>query len=73
MLRPPDGQAPEAIAHFLGGAFVGAAPQLSYKDFLEGIAEQRVLVSGVQLHRDRDREISIHTSFFLNHSMSPSY
>lgn len=45
VLRPPGGQAPEAIAHFIGGAFIGAAPQLSYKDFLEAMADQRVLVS----------------------------
>ena len=31
VLRPPSGRAPEAVVHFLGGAFVGAAPQLSYR------------------------------------------
>uniref|UniRef100_A0A383W0Y9 Uncharacterized protein n=1 Tax=Tetradesmus obliquus TaxID=3088 RepID=A0A383W0Y9_TETOB len=44
VLRPPAGTAPEAVAHFLGGAFVGAAPQLSYRQFLEGLAARGVLV-----------------------------
>lgn len=36
VLRPPGGRAPEAVVHFLGGAFVGAAPQLSYRYCLLG-------------------------------------
>ncbi|WIA35548.1 hypothetical protein OEZ86_003973 [Tetradesmus obliquus] len=44
VLRPPAGTAPEAVVHFLGGAFVGAAPQLSYRQFLEGLAARGVLV-----------------------------
>lgn len=39
------GQKPEAVAHFIGGAFIGAAPQLAYKDFLEAMAARRVMVS----------------------------
>lgn len=31
--------------HFLGGAFVGAAPQLAYRLFLESLASRGVLVS----------------------------
>jgi hypothetical protein len=43
---PAVGTAAEAVVHFLGGAFVGAAPQLSYRLFLEGLAARGVLVSG---------------------------
>jgi hypothetical protein len=42
---PAAGTAAEAVVHFLGGAFVGAAPQLSYRLFLEGLAARGVLVS----------------------------
>lgn len=31
VLRPPAGRPAEAVVHFLGGAFVGAAPQVSYR------------------------------------------
>jgi hypothetical protein len=30
--------------HFLGGAFVGAAPQLAYRLFLESLATRGVMV-----------------------------
>jgi hypothetical protein len=46
VLRPPGGAAPEAVVHFLGGAFVGAAPQLSYRLFLEALAQRNILVRG---------------------------
>lgn len=36
---------PKAIVHFIGGAFVGAAPQLSYRALLEALAARGVLVS----------------------------
>lgn len=35
VLYPPDNRAPEAVVHFVGGAFVGAAPQLAYRTLLE--------------------------------------
>lgn len=44
MLRPPGGQAPKALLHFLGGAFVGAAPHLTYNYLLSGLAEMGFLV-----------------------------
>ncbi|CAN0400652.1 unnamed protein product, partial [Hapterophycus canaliculatus] len=44
LLRPPDGQAPKALLHFLGGAFVGAAPHLTYNYLLNGLAEMGFLV-----------------------------
>lgn len=39
------GVATEAVVHFLGGAFVGAAPQLAYRLFLESLASRGVMVS----------------------------
>ncbi len=36
----PQRQAATAVIHFVGGAFVGAAPQLSYSKLLEAIANQ---------------------------------
>ena len=31
VLRPPDGVPVRALVHFLGGAFVGAAPHVTYR------------------------------------------
>lgn len=51
VLYPPAGRPPQAVAHFLGGAFVGAAPQVAYRLFLEALANRDVLVSaGSTLH-----------------------
>lgn len=44
LLRPPNGQSPKALLHFLGGAFVGAAPHLTYNYLLSGLAEMGFLV-----------------------------
>lgn len=44
LLRPPNGEAPKALVHFLGGAFVGAAPHLTYNYLLSGLAEMGFLV-----------------------------
>ncbi|KAJ9530296.1 hypothetical protein QJQ45_023581, partial [Haematococcus lacustris] len=45
VLHPPNDRAPEAVVHFLGAAFVGAAPQLTYRLFLEALSNRNVLVS----------------------------
>lgn len=44
VLFPPNNRAPEAVVHFLGAAFVGAAPQISYRLFLEALSNRNVLV-----------------------------
>jgi len=46
LLRPPDhgSNPPKAVLHFLGGAFVGAAPHLTYRYLLTGLAEKGFLV-----------------------------
>jgi hypothetical protein len=45
VLRPPEKVGrPEAVAIFIGGAFVGAAPHVTYKLFLETLASRNVMV-----------------------------
>lgn len=44
ILEPLDGQRPVGVVHFLGGAFVGAAPHLTYRYLLESLAEEGYLV-----------------------------
>jgi Protein of unknown function (DUF1350) len=45
VLRPPAiAGPPQAVAIFVGGAFVGAAPQVVYKLFLEALAARGVMV-----------------------------
>ncbi|EFJ43624.1 hypothetical protein VOLCADRAFT_106736 [Volvox carteri f. nagariensis] len=44
VLFPPSGRPPAAVAHFLGGPFVGAAPQMTYRLFLEALANRDILV-----------------------------
>ena len=45
VLRPKSNQqVPRALIHFLGGAIVGAAPDISYRYMLEKLAEQGFLV-----------------------------
>ena len=39
-LEPPRGVEARGIVHFLGGAFVGAAPHISYRAMLEAIADE---------------------------------
>ncbi|KAL5708675.1 hypothetical protein ACHQM5_019441 [Ranunculus cassubicifolius] len=43
VLRPKD-VTPTSVVHFIGGIFVGAAPQLTYRLFLERLSEKGVLV-----------------------------
>ena len=45
VLRPPLGQPIQAVVHFVGAPFVGAAPQLCYRLFLEALALRNVMVS----------------------------
>lgn len=44
ILFPPNNRAPEAVIHFIGDAFVGAAPQIAYRLFLETICNRNVLI-----------------------------
>ena len=44
IVRPPPSTPPRAIVHFLGGAFVGAAPQLAYARLLSELAADGLVV-----------------------------
>ena len=41
---PPSGRQPRALLHFLGGALLGAAPQLTYLYLLERLSSRGYLV-----------------------------
>lgn len=41
MLRPKSSE-PSFVVHFIGGIFVGAAPQVTYRYFLERLADKYV-------------------------------
>ncbi|KAM1403290.1 hypothetical protein ACFX2I_011915 [Malus domestica] len=43
VLKPRNSE-PKAVVHFIGGVFVGAAPQLTYRLFLERLSEKGILV-----------------------------
>lgn len=43
VLKPKTSK-PKLVVHFVGGVFVGAAPQLSYRLFLERLRQKDVLV-----------------------------
>jgi hypothetical protein len=44
ILRPPPNQPPRALLHFLGGALVGASPQLTYRYLLERLSSNGYLI-----------------------------
>jgi len=45
VLRPPNSKGkPQALVHFIGGGFVGTAPQIFYRLFLETLALRNVMV-----------------------------
>ncbi len=48
VLFPPSNRTPEAVVHFLGAAYVGAAPHVAYRLFLEALSNRNVLVSAPQ-------------------------
>lgn len=47
VLYPPEGQPPRCLIEFIGGSFVGAAPQLAYRPLLEALAARGALVSAL--------------------------
>lgn len=44
ILRPASTMPPRALLHFLGGAFLGAAPQLTYRYLLERLSSRGYLI-----------------------------
>ncbi|GAV74003.1 DUF1350 domain-containing protein [Cephalotus follicularis] len=47
VVPPPKGQKPRAIIKFLGGAFIGAVPEVTYSYFVELLAKEGFLVISV--------------------------
>lgn len=45
VVRPPPWVTAKGVVHFIGGAFVGAAPHWTYRRFLMSLAERGALVS----------------------------
>mmetsp|Transcript_26356 Transcript_26356/g.43988 ORF Transcript_26356/g.43988 Transcript_26356/m.43988 type:complete len:526 (-) Transcript_26356:201-1778(-) len=54
VLKPSSGERPAGVVHFLGGAFVGAAPHITYKYMLETLADQGYLVVATPYRLDMD-------------------
>lgn len=44
ILRPPKAEQPRALIHFLGGALVGAAPDVTYRYLLEKLSQNGYLI-----------------------------
>jgi hypothetical protein len=59
VLRPPVGQPIHAVVHFIGGSFVGAAPQLCYRLFLEALALRNIMVRALRLTTEQH---SVHSN-----------
>eukprot|EP00601_Ochromonadales_sp_CCMP2298_P001680 CAMPEP_0173182712 /NCGR_PEP_ID=MMETSP1141-20130122/7995_1 /TAXON_ID=483371 /ORGANISM="non described non described, Strain CCMP2298" /LENGTH=467 /DNA_ID=CAMNT_0014105847 /DNA_START=401 /DNA_END=1804 /DNA_ORIENTATION=- len=53
-LLPTSGERPVGVVHFLGGAFVGAAPHLTYRYLLESLADRGYLVVATPYRLDMD-------------------
>ena len=54
LLRPPTDSTPVGVIHFLGGAFVGAAPHITYRYLLERLSEANYLVVATPFRLDMD-------------------
>jgi hypothetical protein len=54
VLRPPPSEPPRAVLHFLGGAFVGAAPHVTYPRLLSLLAESGFVVVATPYELDFD-------------------
>lgn len=54
VLRPPGTTRPFAVIHFMGGAFVGAAPHLTYRYLLESLAQEGYVIVATPYRLDMD-------------------
>ncbi|KAL6755697.1 hypothetical protein V8C86DRAFT_2671657 [Haematococcus lacustris] len=70
VLHPPNDRAPEAVVHFLGAAFVGAAPQLTYRLFLEALSNRNVLIIATPYSTSFDHlRIADEAQFKFDHAL----
>ena len=58
ILRPPPSKKPRALIHFLGGALLGAAPQLTYRYLLERLSSKGYLVVATPYQLSFDHLVS---------------
>ena len=58
ILRPPSNIKPRALIHFLGGALLGAAPQLTYRYLLERLSSKGYLVVATPYQLSFDHLVS---------------
>ena len=58
ILRPPPNKKPRALIHFLGGALLGAAPQLTYRYLLERLSSKGYLVVATPYQLSFDHLVS---------------
>lgn len=56
---------PEGIVHFVGGAFFGIAPQITYRNLLECLAERGFLVIATPYRVRFDRSIAANSSLAI--------
>ena len=54
LLRPPEGDRPRALVHFLGGVFVSPAPQVAYRSLLESLSRRGYVVVATPFAVDFD-------------------
>lgn len=54
ILKPADGKMPIGVIHFLGGAFVGAAPHLTYRYLLDALCEGGYVVVATPYRLEMD-------------------
>ena len=64
VLRPPAGTPPSTLVHFIGGAFVGAAPQLLYRKLLEELSARGAVVVATPYSTSFDHLRTVDEIFF---------
>ena len=78
ILRPPPSKKPRALIHFLGGALLGAAPQLTYRYLLERLSSKGYLVVATPYQLSFDHLLSCDELFagyslFSIHHLTNAY
>jgi hypothetical protein len=64
VLRPPSSVQPTSLVHFVGGAFVGAAPHVLYRKLLEELALQGAVVVATPYSTSFDHLRTVDEIFF---------
>ena len=64
VLRPPPSVPPKALVHFVGGAFVGAAPHILYRKLLEELSARGAVVVATPYSTSFDHVRTVDEIFF---------